>query len=145
MKNKPRYIIGIDPGTHTGLAMWDREEKKLVYTQSIAIHKAIESIQATFKFEKHDDSEFLFRIEDARLRKWFGKSTKGKDQGAGSIKRDCSIWEDFMKDWGLNYEMVNPKNQITKLSSEQFNSLTGWEGKTNEHSRDAAMLCWEFV
>lgn len=144
MKKKARYIIGIDPGTNTGVAMWDRERKELKYSKSFKIHQAIEMVQGTFKNEKFDESDFFFRIEDARLRKWFGKSTKGKDQGAGSIKRDCSIWEDFMKDWGFNYEMVNPKYQTTKLSAEQFKNLTGWEGKTNEHGRDAAMLCYKY-
>ncbi|MEI6059403.1 MAG: hypothetical protein WCR72_01790 [Bacteroidota bacterium] len=131
---KYRYIIGIDPGTNTGLAIWDSIEKKLLSVRSCKIHAAFD-----FICNMHND-ETLIRIEDARLRKWYGKNTKGKDQGAGGIKRDCSIWEDFLKDNGFNFEMVDPKHQTTKLSSEQFKKMTGWEGTTNEHGRDAGML-----
>ena len=83
----------------------------------------------------------LERFEDARLRKWIPQ-IKGKEvlQGVGSVKRDAGIWEDFLRDLGVPFEMVAPKNNITKLSADSFRKITGWQSKTNEHSRDAAML-----
>lgn len=60
--------------------------------------------------------------------------------GAGSIKRDAKIWQDFLEDGKYNFEMVAPKNNTTKLRADVFSKMTNWKDKTNEHSRDAAML-----
>ena len=71
-------------------------------------------------------------------------------QGVGSVKRDASVWEDFLtdlvKEFGsiLDFQMVAPKNNKTKLSSNQFNTYTNWNRRTNEHGRDAAMLVFGF-
>ena len=65
-------------------------------------------------------------------------------QGVGSVKRDASIWEAFLKDLGIEYEMVAPKRNVTKLTQERFKAITGWGKRTNEHSRDAAMLIYGF-
>jgi hypothetical protein len=60
------------------------------------------------------------------------------------VKRDCQIWEDYLTDLRIPFEMVAPKNNATKLTAEQFRRITGYEGKTNEHGRDAAMLVYGF-
>ena len=61
-------------------------------------------------------------------------------QGVGSVKRDASIWEGFLSDLGVWFEMVAPKRNVTKISHESFVNITKWKGRTNEHKRDAAML-----
>ena len=65
-------------------------------------------------------------------------------QGAGSIKRDAKIWEDFLMDIGVNHEMISPAKNRTKLKADTFKTYTGWENPTNEHSRDAAMLVFNY-
>ena len=67
-----------------------------------------------------------------------------KLQGVGSVKRDATIWEDFLKDLGVKFEMVAPKRNVTKLTQETFKRYTGWSSKTNEHGRDAAMLIYGY-
>ena len=64
----------------------------------------------------------------------------GRRQGAGSVKRDSQIWEDFLSDNGIRFEMRAPKNNTTKLSADVFKALTKWPKRTNSHERDAAML-----
>lgn len=91
------------------------------------------------------DAEALHsvRFEDARLRTWFG--TRGREalQGAGSIKRDCSIWQEFLQGLvGVPFLPVSPQAKGRKLDSAAFKRLTGWQGRTSEHGRDAAMLVW---
>lgn len=104
------------------------------------IHQAFNIV-----IELHREGRNIFvRVEDARQRKWFGNSGREKLQGAGSAKRDAKIWDDFLKDNGIPYEMVAPKNNRTKLSAEQFTKYTGWKGKTNEHGRDAGMLVYGY-
>lgn len=65
-------------------------------------------------------------------------------QGVGSVKRDASIWEDYLKDLGVSFEMVAPKRNVTKLKQETFKRYTGWDKRTNEHGRDAAMLVFGY-
>lgn len=137
--NKYFYIIGIDTGVNTGIAIWDRQTKKFYDLKTVPIHKAMEIVKDLSCKQK-----CFIRVEDARQRTWFGKSGNEKLQGAGSVKRDAKVWEDFLKDLGVDFEMVAPKNNKTKLDSRKFTLITGWKEKTNEHGRDAAMLCFGF-
>ena len=127
--------IGIDTGTHTGVAIWDSKDRCFKNIQTVAIDEAFEIV-----LFYRDNYGVFVKFEDARLRKWYGNSGREKLQGAGSIKRDCVIWEDFLKRKGIQYEAVAPKNNTTKLSKEAFKNITKYKGKTSEHSRDAAML-----
>lgn len=141
MKNtEATLIIGIDTGVNTGFAAYDRKEKSLMYVETYKIHRAMQIVKITFEL----NNNIFVRFEDARLRKWFGNSGREKLQGAGSVKRDAGIWEDFLKENKIPYEAVAPKNNKTKLTPDLFNRLTGWKGRTSEHARDAAMLCFKY-
>ncbi len=135
-------FIGIDPGTETGLAVWDSSFGELVSVDSFKIHKAMQ-IVLNYKSSAGALGPIKVRVEDARLRKWFGKASAEKLQGVGSVKRDCSIWEDFLTDNGIDFEMVPPKFNMTKLKAEPFHKITGYKKQTNEHGRDAAMLVFK--
>jgi hypothetical protein len=130
--------IGIDPGTHTGVAVWDSKEGRFLSLETMPIHIALTRVLAIA--ERHrDDVQVIF--EDARLRTWFGKgNVSAKAQGAGSVKRDCSIWEDFLTDMEIPFVTTKPGNVATKVTPSWFRKLTGWEGRCSEHARDAAML-----
>ena len=90
-----------------------------------------------------EKGEVFVRFEDARLRKWYGHDAGAKRMGAGSVKRDCSIWEDFLKRIGVAYEAVNPMNSITKMNPNYFKQMTGYQKRTSSHARDAALLVFE--
>lgn len=127
--------IGIDTGVHTGFAVWDTEKRKLVELSTLKIHNAMMRVK-----ELDDSEQVVVYFEDARLRKWFGNAGREQLQGAGSVKRDCSIWQDFLEDLGINYYAIPPKNNRTKVNESFFKKITGWEGRTSEHARDAAFL-----
>lgn len=138
-------LIGIDTGTHTGFAVYDTKAKKLTEVTSMMIHKAMERIAELKKLH----TDIKVRVEDPRQRTWFGtrvsrETERKKLQGVGSVKRDASIWDDYLKDLGVPYEMVPPKNNVTKLTSYTFKRYTGWDKPTNEHGRDAAGLIFGF-
>ena len=128
--------IGIDVGTHTGVAVWDSKERALVSLQTMPIHRALDFVR-NYKAE-----ELMVVVEDARLRKWYGTNAEAKKQGAGSVKRDSAIWEDFLLDMNIPHWMMAPLKGYTKLNKEQFYNLTKYQGKSTEHSRDAAMLVY---
>lgn len=130
--------IGIDPGTHTGVAVWDTREGRFRSLETLWIHDALFYVKRLSE-EYRGHIQVVF--EDARQRKWYGKgNTNAKLQGAGSVKRDCSIWEDFCKDYGIPYWAKPPVKGATKVSAEYFKMVSHYQGRTSEHSRDAAML-----
>ena len=135
---KKRYCIGIDPGTYTGFAVWDTKEREFISLHTLQIHKAFEMLQkCIYSFGQEN---IHVRFEDARLRKWFGESGREQLQGAGSIKRDSTIWDDYLSELKISFEKVAPKKNKTKMNAEPFGRLTKYKGRSSEHARDAAML-----
>lgn len=137
---KYRYLIGIDTGVNTGYAVWDMETGDLWDVQTLTITQALHLVKA---FSEAYRIKVFF--EDARQRRWIPDTRElgremGRRQGAGSVKRDCRIWEDFCKENRIRFEAVPPARNRTKLSAEAFRRLTGWQGRTSQHARDAAML-----
>lgn len=140
-------LIGIDTGVNTGFATYSPISRKLISVETIKIHEAMERVLAI-----NSKCKLKVRFEDARLRTWFGDSrdakvrakVDAKQQGAGSVKRDASIWEDFLTDKNIAFEMVNPEKNNTKLDPSQFRQMTGWTARTSNHARDAAMLVYGF-
>jgi hypothetical protein len=140
--------VGIDTGVHTGYAVYDSRIQQLTAVGTDKIHNVMQLVSGLNDVSKEKGDNIRVRVEDARKRTWYGFHTAKQDrarlQGAGSVKRDAQIWEDFLTDLGVDFEMVAPKNNATKLTAESFRKLTGWVGKTNEHGRDAAMLVYGF-
>lgn len=133
--------IGIDPGTHTGVAVWDTKERRFLSLETLPIHQALDLVCKWQQDCKDRDVAMDVTFEDARQRTWFGKGdTNAKAQGAGSVKRDCSIWEDFCKDYGIPYWAKPPGKGMTKVTSDYFRTISGYQGRTSNHARDAAML-----
>lgn len=127
-----KYLAGIDPGTSTGLAVKKRGEFILIKTVTI--------IEAILFLKKLAATDTVFvKIEDARLRTFFGKSGPEKWKGAGSIKRDCNIWEEAMEHLGIPYEMIHPKH-VKETTGPYFKQITKWPGVTSKHSREAAWM-----
>lgn len=138
-----KYLVGIDPGVKTGMAIYLRQSKKLLCVSTVTLIKAQDYLRSNF-VKEICHQELLVRIEDARKRKWFGQTKMEVWQGAGSIKRDCSVWQEFLEFYSIPHEFVAPKNNKTKLDATRFHQLTGWDGPTNEHSRDAAVLVFGY-
>lgn len=135
-----KIYIGIDTGSNTGIAIWSQEENKLIHVETVKIHRAMKIVEA--HIEQYGTEKIVVRFEDARLRKWYGNSGREKLQGAGSVKRDAVIWQDFLAELGVENKAIAPANNTTKMSADQFKRTTGWTGKTNEHGRDAAWLVY---
>ena len=141
-QNNPMKKIGIDPGTKTGLAIWNTATNDFDLITTTTIVKAMEIVANSTE----PDSEIYF--EDARKRTWFGKrqspeKEREKLQGVGSVKRDCSVWEEFCEHLGIKYHRVHPQQINTKTDAAYFKRLTGYKGRTSEHARDAAMIVFK--
>ncbi|PXX26265.1 hypothetical protein C7967_11526 [Thalassospira sp. 11-3] len=145
--------IGIDPGVETGVG-YRLPKNANVGVKTLKIHNAM----ALVNYLVRENDRVHVRIEDARKRKWFGgkgkndqKQIDAKKQGAGSVKRDCSIWEAYLDDLQkehpqkLTFEMLHPVKDGTKYTSRLFVSITGIQGRTSSHARDAYMLIHEYT
>ena len=136
-----RLYIGIDCGVETGYAVWDTETRRLLDVRTLRLHQAL-----TFVLNIYEQRIPLTVVfEDARQRRWIPREGslaqwKGRAMGAGSVKRDAVIWEDFCKDLGIPYLAEPPKKGLTKWNAETFKKVTGWKGRTSNHARDAALL-----
>ena len=131
--------FGVDPGTHTGLAqICDGQIQNI---ETTTIFDAIKTVEAVFKAY---GKRVFVRFEDARLRKWFGKSGPEKWKGAGSIMRDCAIWEETLTALGIPFEKVAPRD-VKATTAEQFEKITGWKSRTSIHAREAAWLVLPYL
>lgn len=137
--NQPAHLlIGIDPGTKTGLAIMDARTGQFLSIETLPIHIAM--LRVAEAKRDHPAAVHVI-VEDARQRKWLPKNSgREKLQGAGSIKRDCAIWEGYLAYLGLPYLMRPPRPGTTKWGKAYWQKTTGWKGRTSEHARDAALL-----
>ena len=153
MKN---LAIGIDPGVNTGVAVWNTVLKQFKIIQTMPIHQAMKYI------EKNQNYIAEVIVEDAR-KATYGRHTMldaSARQGAGSIKRDCKIWDDYLLYLGAPYRMFRPDKtrnsyaswgKRSKLNKDQkaailtrWRKMTGWNRRCSELARVASMLVLDY-
>lgn len=133
------YVIGIDTGVHTGYALWNTQTKTIDEYGTFKIHEVL------FKILKlSDQHKVLVRVEDARKRSNSSYNAKAMAQGVGSVKRDAKIFEDFLTDYKIDFQLLAPSKTTTKMSAESFAKFTGITKRTSTHTRDAYMLVFRF-
>lgn len=120
--------VGVDTGVNTGFSEWDSQKRCLLSVCSLPIHKAMDRVKVLHELHKEN---LVVRVEDPRQRKWFGtermtrEEERKKLQGVGSVKRDATIWEDFLKDLGVRFEMVAPKQMLPNLHKKLLKDILG--------------------
>ena len=133
-------IIGIDPGAATGVAIFERG--KLVGLRTIEPHKIAETI-ACLK-----PARVVF--EDSRLQShvWTSAKTAAAKtkmaRNVGEIDAWCRLITAVCGELKIAAHGISPERKGAKLNSMQFRQQTGWEGKSNQHERDAAMVAWPY-
>ena len=156
MSDSPLLLaVGIDPGRETGIAV------KNIRTGEYLSLGTFSTLDAGLEITRMIDTpgqELYFTVEDARQRTHFGDAERrlygkvrsgratstdlsrynGLQQGAGWVRTLASEWEEFFTKRDLPLRMVRPQN--TKLDAPAFARLTGWNKRSSNHARDAAML-----
>ncbi len=138
-------LIGIDPGEHTGFAVWNTGRMQFDEVCTLSLIRAVDRVRELRALYGWENIKVVF--EDARQRKWFPREKnvseyRGKLMGAGAAKRDARIWEEFLTDYGIPFTAHKPQAGGTKWSADYFAQVTGWTGRTSEHARDAALLVY---
>ena len=133
-------ILGIDPGANTGVAHIVGGE--LIKLQTIAPHE----IERTLREAAPDRVVF----EDSRLQShtWTrGKSvaaTAKMARNVGQIDAWCSLITAVCGELGIPAHGISPLGKGQKMAADQFERITGWTGRSNQHERDGAMVAWPY-
>lgn len=139
---KTTLVIGIDPGTHTGIGVWDMTDRRLIEVFGRDMEDAQLYIQ-----DMRTRHEVFLVLEDARMMKT-GRRPGGeaRAQGAGAVKAVSTMWESWAQKHGIPMYRRAPgvatkkSRGITKWNDDEFRAYTGWQQRTNNHGRDAAMM-----
>ena len=126
-------IIGIDPGAATGFALV--ENRKIMQLQTLSFWEVIDRINIY--------ENVAYAIELPKTRHVWHREANSKSallktgMNVGSCIREAELIIEYFKRNGKEYKVVIPQG---KLKADQFERVTGWKGKSNQHVRDAAML-----
>ena len=132
--------MGIDPGTHTGVAIY--RDGALFDLLTIEPFQLAETIA--------DLSPARVVFEDSRLisptwKRGVSNAAQLKiARDVGQIDAWCRLIVATCARLGIPAHGISPKNKGAKLDAEQFKALTGWTGRSNQHERDGAALAWQF-
>ena len=150
-----RFYIGIDPGRKTGFAVWDSSDKKLCVVKTFSFWQVadeLEEISSTFLIHAPEPCALdvlpTVVIEDPSKNKptFFRKGMTQREmqkisQNVGANKEHGLLMIDRAESLGFEVIRVRPYSKTqTKLKADTFKKITGYQGRTSEHARDAAML-----
>jgi hypothetical protein len=144
--SKPRFLIGIDPGAQTGLAIYDRQQKKLVELRTTDFWNAYGFVTL------HDEKRVEVFIENPGLirrpvyQRLSGESGANRREkvasNIGENRREAELLIQGIKARGFNVREIKPTQK--KMDAKDFKRITGYVGSTNQHVRDAGMLVFGF-
>lgn len=135
MENKPRYVVGIDPGKKTGYAIYDRENDKMSDIGTLDFWSIYEKLITSF-YPKL--AEIIIEVPRTK-QNWQKSKHQITSANIGGVYREAELLTKGLELAGYKVTTQHPKG---KLNHKQVVAITKYEGKTNEHSRDAIMLCW---
>ena len=143
------FSIGIDPGSRTGIAVWDGVNEQIVTLETRDFSKIMPTF---FSLLKEYEGIAVIGIEVPRSKHAYNRSNQGPRamkkiaHNVGDCYRkakSCYYYIDaFVKAQGLDIVVYEIGPGRTKLSRREFWSITGWpESKpSSSHSRDAGMI-----
>lgn len=129
-------IIGIDPGKKTGVAIYDRQTKQIVNASISDFWSVYEWLRSV-----RDDGKIQAVVIEVPRTKhnWHASKHGTTSANVGGIYREAHLLADGIERLGFKVHRVHPPG---KKSADQVKRITGYEGRTNEHTRDAIMLAW---
>lgn len=137
------FVVGVDAGATTGLAVYRRSTSKIIATKSTDFCGAIRYLTATFPnkceatifvelpgmfmYARNDDQQE--KVRDNMLIK------------IGGNRREAELLARMLREAGFDdVREVAPVRKKNKWTQAQFTMYTGSYKQTNEHVRDAARL-----
>jgi hypothetical protein len=135
-----RLIIGIDPGQSTGIATF--VDGKLTSL------KTIEPAQLFALMPVVGIERVIF--EDSRLQSHVWTTNISRPaalkmaRNLGQVDAWCGLITAMCAELGIAAHGISPRGKGAKLDAVRFEALTGWDLRSNQHERDAAMVAWPY-
>ena len=133
-------ILGIDPGANTGVASYIGG--KLVHLCTIS------PVEIADKLESVRPSRVIY--EDSRLQShvWTTSASKAAAskmaRNLGEIDAWCKLIVAVCERLDIPAHGISPLGKGHKMAADQFERITGWTGRSNQHERDGAMVAWPY-
>ena len=135
--------IGLDPGTAGRVGFAVSQGDQLLRVESLSFWEVIAAIAS------YPPSESLtVRVEDARSLPIYQRNRRSNPRvmgtigrGVGKIDATTALLIEWLQLHGYRVECVEPDRR-GKWDAETFRRVTGWQGRTNEHARDAGKMAW---
>jgi hypothetical protein len=128
-------VIAIDPGKITGLALCVDGVLKEVLSGNF--WDAIDYIKWT------PDAFVIVELPNNKHVWHPGAHNRGAIErtgvNVGSAIREAELLIEYLKRNNRQYKTVAP---LGKVNAVHFKKITGWEGRTNQHKRDAAIMAF---
>lgn len=124
-------IIGIDPGKDTGIAYLNEdgtidELRTVDFWETVNIITWLHPKEIEVAIELPSNKHVL-------------PGRRGVD--VGSVIREAELLVKLLELRKIKHKTYPP---LGKISAEEFNLETGWKGKSNQHTRDAARLAIKY-
>ena len=139
-RDQGKVVVGIDPGQHTGLAIFRDGHLTALRT--------IEPVELETEILALWPSRVVF--EDSRLQShtWTKAASRAAAakmaRNVGQIDAWCNLIVAICAKHGITAHGISPQAKGGKMTAEQFEKATGWTASSNQHSRDAAMCAWPY-
>ena len=135
------FVMGFDPGEQTGVSRY-------LDGDLVGLFTIVPAQYGVVLAEYHPD---LLVIEDSRLQSHVFTGPKESPAARLKIARNigmvdgfCSILTRLAETLEIPMIGVSPLVKGAKLDANRFAELTGWTGKSNQHTRDAAAVAWQY-
>lgn len=142
-------VIAIDPGIHNGLAVFCTEKNEFETVRTYQLWELFVILDYVCKM---NEGNYSLYIENPNTYIPFGnqKSQNAKGQGAGAVKQTYKHIVEFLDSKWFCYKAVTVRRNLkavykfrgSKPSSIEFERITGYTGRTNEHNRDAGIIAF---
>jgi len=137
-------ILGIDPDRGWAVANQERKQPEILEAGTVKGMMELED-QIAELAKKYGNQDMMVRIERPNIRRPYARREKESVpvrfymQGCvGQNREKSNGLERWCNRLGLKVEFVGPARK--KLNAKQVRDITGYQERTNEHSRDAIMI-----
>lgn len=139
-------VIGIDPGVKTGIAWMRVRPMEIEQVETTTFWGAYEQLKEIADSDPNATKQIIVVIENggsispvfhnAKTKAAQNKTAKR----VGGNNRESDLLAEGIRRMGFRVFRATPRQ--TKKSAEYMRRVTGYEGRTNEHNRDAIMMIW---
>lgn len=143
-------VIGIDPGLQTGVALYRSGALDALLTLDpwditgfIVYQRGAWGINRVI-FEDSRLQSHIFSAHKSGKRVLSHPEQLKVARNVGQIDGWCHVITNVCAERGITCHGISPEGKGAKLDAKQFQSVTGWAGKSNQHERDGAMVAWKY-